>query len=85
MSEDDVRRAGKSPIRVERGQSLSDALKHHSNRGGTEQITIRLPQARVQALRAKAKAEHRSLAQQVEHQLAASDATPPPPKPEAAP
>lgn len=40
---------------------------------GTDQITIRLPKARVAALRDAAKAQHRSLAQQVEHQLAAAD------------
>lgn len=39
----------------------------------TEQITIRLPTARVAALKAAAKAEHRSLAQQVEHLLAQTD------------
>lgn len=43
----------------------------------TEQITIRLPTARVHALKAEAKAEHRSLAQQVEHMLAMHDAPPP--------
>lgn len=36
----------------------------------TEQITIRLPVQRVAALKAAARAEHRSLAQQVEHMLA---------------
>lgn len=40
----------------------------------TEQITIRLPVERVQALKATAKAEHRSLAQQVEHRLDRADA-----------
>jgi hypothetical protein len=40
----------------------------------TKQITIRLPIERVEALQAAAKADHRSLAQQIEHQLAVSDA-----------
>jgi hypothetical protein len=39
----------------------------------TEQITIRLPIERVAALRAAAKAETRSLAQQVEHLLKQTD------------
>lgn len=40
----------------------------------TEQITVRLPVNRVAALRAAAKAEHRSLAGEVEHRLAIADA-----------
>ena len=43
----------------------------------TQQITIRLPAERVAALKAAARAGHRSLAQQVEHELAAA---PQPPK-----
>lgn len=39
----------------------------------TDQITIRLPKARVAALKQAARAEHRSLAQQVEHLLASID------------
>lgn len=35
----------------------------------TEQVTVRLPVERVAALKAAAKAEHRSLAQQIEHLL----------------
>jgi len=39
----------------------------------TEQITIRLPVERVASLRANAKAQHRSLAQEVEHALSEGD------------
>lgn len=45
----------------------------------TEQITIRLPVERVRDLKATATAEHRSLAQQVEHRLTIADAPPPAP------
>lgn len=39
----------------------------------TTQITIRLPDERVEALKRQAKDQHRSIAQQIEHRLAMAD------------
>ena len=39
----------------------------------TEQITIRLPIERVADIRAQAKSQHRSIAQEIEHRLTIAD------------
>ena len=49
-------------------------MKMYGVRMSTKQITIRLPAERVEALQAAAKAEHRSLAGEIEHRLAMLDA-----------
>jgi hypothetical protein len=49
----------------------------------TRQITVRLPVERVEALQQQAKAEHRSLAQQIEHRLTIADRVPAPLHPSA--